>query len=162
TASDETLYSSSSDESANETDDADESDKDLSNDNPYRDDDDASKENSLFYNISPTKLTSSQSKKADAKWENMRKINFKKAVAHKFKEYDEKQEALTNFNVSKAFEKVVQEKVLTEIKKLQPTHIPNAIANYAMPRVNTSVLEVMKTNQINLFTQSSTSIDDLS
>nr|GEW59903.1 hypothetical protein [Tanacetum cinerariifolium] len=36
-----TLYSSSLDESANQTDDADESDKDLSNDNPHRDDDDA-------------------------------------------------------------------------------------------------------------------------
>ncbi|GKD77616.1 hypothetical protein Tco_1340237 [Tanacetum coccineum] len=44
TASDATLYSSSSDkpeESANETDDADESDMDLSNDNPHGDDDDA-------------------------------------------------------------------------------------------------------------------------
>nr|GEY23368.1 hypothetical protein [Tanacetum cinerariifolium] len=40
-AGDATLYSSSSDKSANETDDADESDLDLSNDNPYGDDDDA-------------------------------------------------------------------------------------------------------------------------
>ncbi|GJY04482.1 hypothetical protein Tco_0370422, partial [Tanacetum coccineum] len=66
---------------------------------------------------------------------NMRKINFKKAA--------------------------VQVKVLKEIKKLLPTHIPNAIANYVRPRLNTSVLKVMKTNQINLFTQSSTSTDDL-
>ncbi|GKA64794.1 hypothetical protein Tco_0764501 [Tanacetum coccineum] len=70
TDSDATLFSSSSDESeesANETYDADESDIDLSNDNLHGDDDDASKENSLSYNISPTKLTSSQSKEADAK-----------------------------------------------------------------------------------------------
>nr|GFB85773.1 hypothetical protein [Tanacetum cinerariifolium] len=40
-AGDATLYSSSSDESANETNDADESDLDLSNDNPHGDDDDA-------------------------------------------------------------------------------------------------------------------------
>ncbi|GJX36455.1 hypothetical protein Tco_0248012 [Tanacetum coccineum] len=93
---------------------------------------------------------------------NMRKFNFKKAVVQKFKEYDQKLKALTNFNVSKSFEKAVQAKVLTEIKKLLPTHIPNAIANYVKPRLNTSVLEVMKTNQINLFTQSSTSTDDLS
>ncbi|GKF17035.1 hypothetical protein Tco_0061953, partial [Tanacetum coccineum] len=39
---------------------------------------------------------------------NMRKINFKKAVAQKFKEYDQKLEALTNFNISEAFEKAVQ------------------------------------------------------
>ncbi|GJU26495.1 hypothetical protein Tco_1165116 [Tanacetum coccineum] len=39
--SDATLYSSSSKESTNETDDADESDMDLSNDNPHGDDDDA-------------------------------------------------------------------------------------------------------------------------
>ncbi|GJZ49459.1 hypothetical protein Tco_0603649 [Tanacetum coccineum] len=97
----------------------------------------------------------------DAK-KNMRNFNFKKEVAHKFKEYDQKVEALTNFNVFKAFEIVVQTKVLTEIKKLLPTHIPNAIVNYVKPRLNTSMLEVMKTNQINLFTQSSTTTDDLS
>ncbi|GKC52936.1 hypothetical protein Tco_1075681 [Tanacetum coccineum] len=91
----------------------------------------------------------------------MRKFNFNKAVAYKFKEYDQKLEALTNFNVSEAFEKAVQEKVLTEIKKLLPTHIPNAIANYVKPHLNTSALEVMKTNQINLFIQSSTCTDDL-
>ncbi|GJT59717.1 hypothetical protein Tco_1003250 [Tanacetum coccineum] len=90
------------------------------------------------------------------------KINFKKAVAQKFREYDQKLEALTNFNVFEAFEKAVQAKVLTEIKKLLPTHIPSAIANYVRPRLNTSVLEVMKTKQINLFTQSSTSTDGLS
>ncbi|GKA87731.1 hypothetical protein Tco_0809495, partial [Tanacetum coccineum] len=113
--------------------------------------------------MSPTKLTTSQSKEANAKAKkNMRKFNFKKAVAHKFKEYDQKLEALTNFNVSEAFEKAVQAKVLTEIQKLLPTHIPDAIVNYVKPRVNTSVLEVMKTNQINLFTQSFTTTDDLS
>ncbi|GKE90850.1 hypothetical protein Tco_1571945 [Tanacetum coccineum] len=103
-----------------------------------------SKENSLSYNNSITKLVTSQSKEAATKGE---------------KEYEE---ALTNFNVSEAFEKSVQAKVLTEIKKLLPTHIPNVIVNYVRPRLNTSMLEVMKTNQINLFTQSSTSTDDLS
>ncbi|GKE36567.1 hypothetical protein Tco_1459972 [Tanacetum coccineum] len=93
---------------------------------------------------------------------NIRKFNFIKAVTQKFREYDQKLEALTNFNISEAFEKAVQAKVLTEIKKLLPTHIPNAIANYVKPCLNTSVLEVMKTNQINLFTQSSTSTYDLS
>nr|GEU88409.1 hypothetical protein [Tanacetum cinerariifolium] len=92
----------------------------------------------------------------------MRKINFKKAVTQKFREYDQKLEALTNFNVFEAFEKEVKAKVLTEIKKFLPTHIPNAIENYVRLCLNTSVLEVMKTNQINLYTQSSTSTDDLS
>ncbi|GKD29040.1 hypothetical protein Tco_1239818 [Tanacetum coccineum] len=78
------------------------------------------------------------------------------------KEYDQKLEALTNFNISEAFEKAVQAKVLTEIKKLLPTHISNVVANYVRPRLNTFVLKVMKTNQINLFTQSSTSTNDLS
>ncbi|GJR52227.1 hypothetical protein Tco_1402748 [Tanacetum coccineum] len=93
---------------------------------------------------------------------NIRKINFKKVVAQKFREYDQKLEALTNINVSEAFEKAVQERVLTEIKKLLPTHIPTSIANYVRPHLNTSVLEVMKNNQISLFTKSSTSADDLS
>ncbi|GKD81774.1 hypothetical protein Tco_1348613 [Tanacetum coccineum] len=93
---------------------------------------------------------------------NIRKINFKKVVVQKFREYDQKLEALTNFNVSEAFEKVVQARVLTEIKKLLPTHIPKVIANYVRHRLNSFVLEVMKTNQMKLFTQSSTSTDDLS
>ncbi|GKB85674.1 hypothetical protein Tco_0957946 [Tanacetum coccineum] len=92
----------------------------------------------------------------------MRKIHFKKAVAQQFREYNQKLEALTNINVSKALEKAVQARVLTEIKKLLPTHIPTAIANYVRPRLNTSVLEVMKNNQISLLTKSSTSTDDLS
>ncbi|GJZ38583.1 hypothetical protein Tco_0585146 [Tanacetum coccineum] len=59
-------------------------------------------------------LTPSQSKEADAKGKkNMRKINFKKAVTQKFREYDQKLEALINFTISEAFEKDVQAKVLT-------------------------------------------------
>ncbi|GKB09106.1 hypothetical protein Tco_0837418 [Tanacetum coccineum] len=93
---------------------------------------------------------------------NMRKINFKREVAQKFKDYDQKLEALRSFNVSEAFEKAVQARVLIEIKNLLPTHIPKAIANYVRPRLNTSVLEVMQNNQFSLFTKSSTSVDDLS
>ncbi|GJW31673.1 hypothetical protein Tco_0051705 [Tanacetum coccineum] len=92
---------------------------------------------------------------------NMRKINFKKAVVQKFKEYNQTLEALINFNVSVAFEKAIQARFLTEIRKLLPTHILKAIVNYARPRLNTSELDVIKNNQINLFTQSSTSVDDL-
>ncbi|GJX36999.1 hypothetical protein Tco_0250302 [Tanacetum coccineum] len=109
----------------------------------------------------PSSLQAKAKKLMQKAKKNMRKINFKKAVAQKFREYDQKLEALTNFNVSEAFEKAVQAKVLTNIKRLLPTHILNAIANYVRPRLNTSMLEVMKTNQINLFTQSSTSTDDL-
>ncbi|GJX49071.1 hypothetical protein Tco_0275916 [Tanacetum coccineum] len=88
----------------------------------------------------PNKLTPSQSKEADAKGK---------------KEYEE-------YQLQEAFEKAVQAKVLPEMKKLLPTHIPKVVANYVRPRLNTFVLDVMKNNQINLFTQSSTSIDDLS
>ncbi|GJT73705.1 hypothetical protein Tco_1032991 [Tanacetum coccineum] len=205
TNSDATLYSSSSDKpdrSANETDDADESDMDLSNDNLDGDDDDdasssldfiqtlldetpaneltdvmshpvyidaqttsvvhnpeGNHENAHHTLSLPTKkisyptttpqpsLLQAKAKKLMQKAKkNMRKFNFKKAVTQKFKEYDQKLEALINFNVSEAFEKVVQAKVLTEIKKLLPTHIPNAIANYVKPHLNTFMLEVMKTN----------------
>ncbi|GJT52377.1 hypothetical protein Tco_0978534 [Tanacetum coccineum] len=65
---------------------------------------------------------------------NMRKFNFKKAFVQIFKDYDQKLKALTNFNVSEPFEKAVQAKVLTKIKKLLPTHIPNVIANYGTSR----------------------------
>nr|GEX16257.1 hypothetical protein [Tanacetum cinerariifolium] len=49
-----------------------------------------------------------------------------------------------------------------EIKKLLPTNILTAVANYVRHRLNTFMLEVMKNNQISLFTKSSTSADDLS
>ncbi|GKC04635.1 hypothetical protein Tco_0996245 [Tanacetum coccineum] len=63
-----------------------------------------------------------------------------KSSAHKFREYDQKMEALTNFNGFEAFEKVFQANVLTETKKLLHTHIPKAVANYVRPHLNTSVL----------------------
>ncbi|GKF62863.1 hypothetical protein Tco_0182917 [Tanacetum coccineum] len=66
---------------------------------------------------------------------NMRKINFKKAI---------------------------HAKVLTEMKKLLPTHVPKSVANYVKPRLNTSMREVMRNNQITIFTKPSTSTDDLS
>ncbi|GKD54675.1 hypothetical protein Tco_1288062, partial [Tanacetum coccineum] len=87
---------------------------------------------------------------------NIRKFNFKKAVTQKFKEYDQKLEALTNFNVFDAFEKVVQAKVVTEIKKFLLTHIPNAIANYVKSCLNTSVLEVKAVKQIHLYKSNDT------
>ncbi|GJW87697.1 hypothetical protein Tco_0163037 [Tanacetum coccineum] len=80
----------------------------------------------------------------------MRKINFKKAVTQKFKEYDQKLEALTNFNVSKAFKKAIQAKFLTKMKKLLPTHISKAVAKYVRPRLNTFVLELKLLNRIHL------------
>ncbi|GJZ83847.1 hypothetical protein Tco_0649020 [Tanacetum coccineum] len=105
TDSDAILYSlclDTSEESANEIDDADESDMDLTDDNPIRDDDVV------------------------------------------------------------GIEKAIQARVLTEIKKLLPTHIPKVIANYVRTRLNTSVLKVMQNNQISLFAKTSTSVDDLS
>nr|GEU42622.1 hypothetical protein [Tanacetum cinerariifolium] len=92
----------------------------------------------------------------------MRKINFKKAVLQMFKEYDQKLEALTSINVYEVIDKAVQTKVLTEMKKLLPTHVPKALANYGKSRLNNSMLEVMENNQINLFTKPSTDTDDLS
>ncbi|GKE42131.1 hypothetical protein Tco_1469415 [Tanacetum coccineum] len=144
TDSDATLYSSSSnklEKSANETDDADKSDTDLSDDNPDGDDDAARCIPSLMQrpilptsvwqlqemfldenahhlssppaikmsypktNPQPNSLQTKAKKLMQKAKKNMRKINFKKAVAHKFREYDQKLEALINFNVSEAFER---------------------------------------------------------
>ncbi|GJV79170.1 hypothetical protein Tco_1515040, partial [Tanacetum coccineum] len=95
----------------------------------------------LPINPQPNSLQAKAKKLMQKAKKNMRKINFKKAVAQKFREYDQKLEALTNFNVSEAFEIVVQAKVPTKIKKLLPTHIPTAVANYVRPRLNTFELE---------------------
>ncbi|GJY02978.1 hypothetical protein Tco_0361130 [Tanacetum coccineum] len=55
----------------------------------------------------PSSLQAKAKKLMQKTKKNMRKINFKKAVTQKFREYDQKLKALTNFNVSEAFEKVV-------------------------------------------------------
>ncbi|GKD18508.1 hypothetical protein Tco_1207666 [Tanacetum coccineum] len=83
--------------------------------------------------------------------ENMRKINYNKVVAQKFREYDQKLEALTNFHVFEAFEKAVQARVLTEIKKLPPTNISKAVVKYDRPRLNTNLklLNIIHLNKSN-------------
>ncbi|GKA85832.1 zf-CCHC domain-containing protein, partial [Tanacetum coccineum] len=104
-----------SEESANETDDVDNLDMDLTDDEPKGDDDTSS---NLVYTDAHTT-----------------------SAVHNPEGNPEKLEALTNIHVSKAFEKAVQARVLTEIKKLLPTHIPTAVVNYVRPRLNTFVLE---------------------
>ncbi|GJT57729.1 hypothetical protein Tco_0992783 [Tanacetum coccineum] len=101
----------------------------------------ATKTHKLPANPQPNSLQAKAKKLMQKAKKNMRKINFKKAVAQKFREYDQKLEALTNFNVSEAFKKVVQTRILTKIKKFLPTYITTAIANYVKPHLNTSVLE---------------------
>ncbi|GJT17905.1 hypothetical protein Tco_0876611 [Tanacetum coccineum] len=49
-----------------------------------------------------------------------------------------------------AFKKSVQARVLKEMKKLLPTHIPIAVSNYVRPCLNTSVLEIKLLNKIYL------------
>ncbi|GKB30878.1 hypothetical protein Tco_0870279 [Tanacetum coccineum] len=161
-------------ESDNEPDDANNSDMDLSDDNPNGDDDFA-RIGVFMYNkstetpkptyFSPIVISSSldfiqnllnetpaneltnfvsnpvytDAQTTSAVKKNIRKINFKKEAAQKFREYDQKLEALTNFNVSKAFEKAIQARVLTEINKLLPTHIPKAVVNYLYDTLYESV-----------------------
>nr|GEZ64941.1 hypothetical protein [Tanacetum cinerariifolium] len=55
----------------------------------------------------PSSVQAKAKKLMQKEKKNMRKINFKKVVVQKFEEYAQKLEALTNFNVSEAFEKAV-------------------------------------------------------
>ncbi|GJX15551.1 hypothetical protein Tco_0216383 [Tanacetum coccineum] len=93
---------------------------------------------------------------------NISKINFKRAVTQKFKEYDQKLDELTSIYVSEAINKVIYAKVLIKMKKLIHTHVPKVLANYVKPCLNNFVLEVMQNNQISIFTKPSIFIDDLS
>ncbi|GJU34415.1 hypothetical protein Tco_1182769 [Tanacetum coccineum] len=162
TNSDAILYSSCSEESENETDDADDSDMDLSINNPNRNLLNETPYNDLMDLVSNPVYTDAQTTSAVIYAEGNPELTSYISGAQKFREYDQKLEAVTNFNVFEAFKKAVQAKVLIEMKKLLPTHIPKAVANYVRPRLNTSVLDVIKNNQISLFTQSSTSTDDIS
>ncbi|GJS74250.1 hypothetical protein Tco_0707091 [Tanacetum coccineum] len=58
----------------------------------------------------PSSLQAKAKKLMQKAKKNMRKFRFKKVVAQKFKEYDQKLEALTNFNVSEAFKKPSKKK----------------------------------------------------
>nr|GEW87997.1 hypothetical protein [Tanacetum cinerariifolium] len=185
--SEATLYSTSSDtteESANETDDVDESDMDLSDDNPIRDDDAAGYEvfmhnkstatpNSTYLGSTVTSSsldflqTLLDNTPANDITDFMSHLVYTDAQTTSVVHYPEGNPEITSYissssKVPLAFEKGVQAKVLTEIKKRLPTHIPNVLANYVKPLLYTSVLEVIKNNQISLFTQSSTSTNDLS
>ncbi|GJR30632.1 hypothetical protein Tco_1106864 [Tanacetum coccineum] len=66
-------------------------------------------------------------------------------------EGDPELEALTSINVYEVIEKTVQEKVLTEMKKLLPTHVSKAVANFVKPRINNSIklLNQMQLNKSN-------------
>ncbi|GJV47699.1 hypothetical protein Tco_1437911 [Tanacetum coccineum] len=66
----------------------------------------------------------------------MRKINFKRAVTQKFKEYDHNPKALTSINNSKAIDKAIHAKVLTKMKKLIPTNVPRVLANFVKPHMD--------------------------
>nr|GEU53976.1 hypothetical protein [Tanacetum cinerariifolium] len=54
-----------------------------------------------------------------------------------------KLEALTSINVSKANDKTVHATIMTEMKKLIPTHVSKVLANYVKPRLNNSGLEIL-------------------
>ncbi|GJS88355.1 hypothetical protein Tco_0770991 [Tanacetum coccineum] len=56
-------------------------------------------------------------------------------VEQKFKEYDQKLEALTSINVPKAIEEAIQAKVITEMKKQLPTYVPISIAKFVKPQM---------------------------
>nr|GFA46298.1 hypothetical protein [Tanacetum cinerariifolium] len=73
-------------------------------------------------NPQPSSLQAKTKKLMQKAKKNMRKIKFKRAVSKKFKEYTQKLEALTSVNVSEATDMVVHARVLTEMKKLLPTH----------------------------------------
>ncbi|GJT67319.1 hypothetical protein Tco_1018799 [Tanacetum coccineum] len=121
-------------ENAKETDDADKSDMDLPDDNPHGDE--LMEVKKIPYPITYPQPSSLKAKvkKLMQNAKKYEEVRLQEGSHKKFKEYDQKLEALTNFNMSEAFEKAVQEKVLTEIKKLLPTYIPNVIANYVKPR----------------------------
>nr|GEW66259.1 hypothetical protein [Tanacetum cinerariifolium] len=87
---------------------------DLTDDNPVREM--MLQANTTYLPIKtpqPSSLQAKAKKLMQKAKKNMRKINFEKAAAQKLRDYDEKLEALTNFNISKAFKKAIQARVLT-------------------------------------------------
>ncbi|GJR40267.1 hypothetical protein Tco_1215951 [Tanacetum coccineum] len=137
--SDATLHSSRSDkteESENESNDVDESNMDLSDDNPHGDDDtllDETPANELMNFMSHPVYTDAQTTSVVHNSEGNPKLTSNISCASE---------------VPHAFEKAIQARVLTEIKKLLPTHISKAVANYFRPRLNTSVLDLKLLNRI--------------
>ncbi|GJT52054.1 hypothetical protein Tco_0978211 [Tanacetum coccineum] len=67
---------------------------------------------------------------------NKLNLNFKKETIKKFKEFDQKLEALSKINVPKAIEEFVQAKVMLEMKKQMAKHVPNVVADFVKPCLN--------------------------
>ncbi|GJZ14483.1 hypothetical protein Tco_0550160 [Tanacetum coccineum] len=82
-----------------------------------------------------------------------------KATMKKFKEYDQKLEALSKINVPEAIKEFVQAKVMLEMNKQLPKHVPNVVVDFIKPCLDKTVLNVIKTNQIKLFTTPSTEME---
>ncbi|GJZ27598.1 hypothetical protein Tco_0572245, partial [Tanacetum coccineum] len=173
TDSDAILYSSSSDkikESANEIDDADESDMDLSDDN-RNGDDGIARYRVFMHNKSTTTpnstylslaVTSSSLDFIQTFLDETLANELIDFMNHPVYTNAQTTSVVHNPKGNPELTSYISEKVLTELKKLLPTHIPKVVENYVRPRLYTSVLDVMKNNQISLFSQSSTSTNDLS
>ncbi|GKF82648.1 hypothetical protein Tco_0244304 [Tanacetum coccineum] len=79
---------------------------------------------------------------------NKLNLNFKKETIKKFKEFDQKLEALSKINVPKAIEEFVQAKVMLEMKKQIAKHVPNTVADFVKPCLNNTVLEIKLYNRM--------------
>ncbi|GKB10562.1 hypothetical protein Tco_0844485 [Tanacetum coccineum] len=162
-ATQDSSCSETDDEKDDETDDSDNSDMDLSNDEP-KEDDNAAGFGVFMYNksikplestyLSPTVTCSSleyiQSLLNEPYANELTDFmsNLVYIDAHTTSKVanlngNHELEALTSINVSEVIDKAVHAKVLTEMKKLLPTHVLNSIANYVKPRLNNSVCKVM-------------------
>ncbi|GJV97276.1 hypothetical protein Tco_1548853 [Tanacetum coccineum] len=134
TKSDATRDSSCSDtdeDKDDETVDSNDSDMDLSDDKPNKGDDDATGFGNLLNEAPIQELTDLICKPVYT----YAHTTFKVANL----EEDLKLETLSSINVSEAIKDVVQDKVMTEIKKQLSSYVPTVIAKFVKPHLNNSM-----------------------
>ncbi|GJX41747.1 hypothetical protein Tco_0256737 [Tanacetum coccineum] len=86
-----------------------------------------------------------------------RKNDSTKAILQKLAEHEQSLNEFSQTNVAEVIEESVQANMMNEVKNQLPKLIPDVVSNFIQPRVDRTVLQALKSNQISLFTTPTTS-----
>ncbi|GKA79614.1 hypothetical protein Tco_0786210, partial [Tanacetum coccineum] len=89
------------------------------------------------------------------------KNDSKKSIMQKIGEHEQKLNALAQINHAEAIKDSVQANVINKVKNQLPKYVPKAVFDYVQPRLERTVLDVIKKNLINMFKSSSTPANNL-
>ncbi|GJY01690.1 hypothetical protein Tco_0359842 [Tanacetum coccineum] len=84
------------------------------------------------------------------------KNNWKIAVKQRLEDHDQRWNDLSQDNHVEVIKQSIQANVVKEIKTQAPKLLPKVVSDFVQPRLERTVLDVIKKNPINLFQSTST------